>query len=229
MPDASEAPIQGPSQDDDLLVIESVTWLDGTPIPRERERPTWGRTAEWRERLTPAGVTALLGGVAMLCCFSFPWFLSPAFGNGPLPDSEAQGPGPLSSVGHAGWSVAAGVDLGPAPGGEPRLALFVHLWLVPLAAVALLLIAWYAAARIMPARLAAGVIAALSALAVLVELGYAVQVLSLSHVISYGGAATISVGAGCWLGVLASVITGAAAANLLRPASDLADEAEGTA
>jgi hypothetical protein len=220
MPNASEFPIQG----DDPLVIESVTWLDGTPVQQASERHTARWVASWRERLSRPGIVALAGGLAMLWCFLLPWFVAPAgaFADGPSPGPLAQGPGPLPPITHPGWSIASGLNLGSGPTGVVRVALFIHLWLIPLVAAALLVVAWLAAQRRISSRHAAGTILALSALSLLVELGYVVQVTSLEPVFPNG----VGVAWGCWIAIIASVATGAAAANLLRSASSLAEVAD---
>jgi hypothetical protein len=154
---------EAPVHDDQTLVIESVTWLDGSPVPQARRLSAAGL----RGKLGQPGMIALAEGAALICCFFFPWFssLTPTFRNGP------------GRVSYSGWSIARGMPTGS--GGPIRIALFVHLWLVPLAAVALLVIAWLCGQRRLSFHLAAGAILALSALALLVELGYYLQVSSL--------------------------------------------------
>jgi hypothetical protein len=220
MPDVSEFPIQ----DDDPLVIESVTWLDGTSVQQASERHTARWVATWRERLSRPGIVALAGGFATLWCFLLPWFVAPAgaFGDGPSTGPLDQGPGPVPLIARPGWSIASGLTLGSGPGGVVRVALFVHLWLIPLVASALLAVVWLAAQRRIASRLAAGTILALSALSLLVELGYVVQVTSLELVFPAG----VGVAWGCWVAIIASIAIGAAAANLLRPPSTLAEEAD---
>jgi hypothetical protein len=220
MSNVSEVPIQ----DDDPLVIESVTWLDGTSVQQAGERHTARWVTSWRERLSRPGIVALAGGLATLWCFLLPWFVAPAnaFADSPLPALLAQGPGPVPLITHSGWSIASGLNLGSGPGGVVRVPLFIHLWLIPLMAAALLAIAWLAAQRRIAPLLAAGTILALSALSLLVELGYVVQVTSLEPVFPEG----VGVAWGCWIAIIASVATGAAAANLLRPRSTLAEEAD---
>lgn len=205
-------------QDDDPLVIESVTWLDGSPAQRESTLQAARWFAQARARLTTAGVIALAGGLVSLWAFLLPWFVAPLtlLQGGPDP----RGFSPSDTTRLPGWSVATGMPAGGGPNGTLHLALFVHLWLVPLAAISLLIVAWYAAQRRLPERLAAGTILALAVLATLVELGYVVQVGSLAHAMSAG----ISVAWGCWLALAVSLITGTAASNLLRPGESLIDE-----
>lgn len=208
------------AQDDDPLVIESETWLDGSPVAQTRRLGAAG----WRGRLAQPGVVALATGLALVCCFSLPWFsmLRSAFGNGP----PGPAPGP-AYVSYSGWSIASGMPL--APNGAARIALFVHLWLVPVAAGALLVIAWLHAQRRLSSRFLAGAILALSALALLIELGYAVQVSSLGSVIAAnpGAPSPIGVSWGCWLAMAASAVASAASANFLRPSRPLPTAAEG--
>jgi hypothetical protein len=214
MPDVPEAL----AHDDDALVIESVTWLDGSPVAQTRRLG-----AAWRERLVQPGVVALATGLALVCCFSLPWFsmLRSAFGNGP------EAPEPESGyVSFSGWSISRGMPL--APNGATRIALFVHLWLVPVAAGVLLVIAWLCVRRRVSSRFASGALLALSMLALLVELGYVAQVSSLASVIvgSPGAPSPIGVAWGCWLAVAVSVVASAAGAYLLRPSHPLLTTAE---
>jgi hypothetical protein len=205
-----------PVHDEEQFVIESVTWLDGSPVSQRRRLSAAG----WRGRLGPPGMLALAEGLAFLCCFSLPWFSMRSFGPTGAPDGS--GPGP-SFVSFSGWSIASGMPV--SPNSAVRIALFVHLWLVPLTAGALLVIAWLCVQRRLFQPLAAGVILALSVLALLVELGYYVQVssLALAYTDSSNGRAPslIAVSWGCWLAIAVSVIATAAAANLLRPSGAL--------
>jgi hypothetical protein len=100
---------------------------------------------------------------------------------------------------------------------------FVHLWLIPLVAVALLSVAWYCVQGRIASRLAASIIVALVALLLLVSLGYVVQVASLANAMR--GPANdpdpIVVAWGCWLAIGVNVIVGAVAVNHLKPSAAL--------
>ncbi len=153
---------------------------------------------------------ALAEGAALICCFFFPWFSS-------LTPTSGNGPGRFAPVSYSGWSIAGGMPTGSL--GPIRIALFVHLWLVPLTAVALLVIAWLCGQRRLSFQLAPGAILALSALALLVELGYYVQVSSLGSVMANNPGANSPIGVlwGCWLAVGVNAVALAASANSLKP------------
>ena len=202
-------------EDKEQLIIEPITWLDGSPV-RQRRRP--GAPA-WSGKLGRKGMLALGEGLALLGCFSLPWFWMSDL----VPGGRA-GPGLFipSVVSFNGWSIAGGMPLGNGPTGQVRADLFVHLWLVPLAAAALLVITWTQAQSRLSARLAAGAILALSTLSLLVMLGYYVQVTSLASVMvgptgSTGSTAPIGVAWGCWLAAGVSAVAMVAAASALGP------------
>jgi hypothetical protein len=130
----------------------------------------------------------------------------------PGPTLEGQAAIPLTT--RAGWNIASGLVLGNGPQGEVRAAFFIHLWLVPMIAAAMLAVAWYAAQRRMSVRLAAGCVLALSVLEMLVVVGYAVQVASLAQAISI----SLGVAWGAWLAMVESLALCVIATNLLRPA-----------
>src|SRR5215472_19033027 len=117
MPEVSDQPMES-------FVVEPVTQLDGSPGP-EWKRPN---VADWQGKLGQTGLIALAEGLALLGCFCLPWFSFPVFGR-----AGPRGFGP-AVPGYSGWTTAVGVPLD----GATRFTLFVHLWLVPLTAVALL-------------------------------------------------------------------------------------------
>jgi hypothetical protein len=210
MPDTSDLSVE----DNEPLVIESVTWLDGSAVERERRGQSAGFVARATARLTVPGVVALLGGVATLWCFLLPWFVVPTGlldGQPSVAETRAE----PAFVTISGWSIASGMPLQSNVSAADHVALFIHLWLIPLAVAGLFVVAWCAAQRRIAARPAAGCVLALSALALLVELGYDVQVTSFAQFVLNG----VSVGWGFWLAVIVSLTTGAFAANLLRPAA----------
>jgi hypothetical protein len=205
-------------------VIESVTQLDGVPVPQ---------VARWRApvviqrataRLTVPGAVALAGGLATLWCFLLPWLVASAgaLGTDPVSTPTNQGQSTDFLATRAGWDIARGLVMEASPQAEVRVTLFIHLWLIPLAAVALLAVGGYAAQRRISARLAAGCTVAVAALVLLVELGYVVQVATLAQVFPI----SIGVAWGAWLAMAVSVALCVTAANLLRPASALAGNGE---
>jgi hypothetical protein len=198
---------EAPVHDDQTLVIESVTWLDGSPVPQARRLSAAGL----RGKLGQPGMIALAEGAALICCFFFPWFSM-------LTLTSGNGPGRFAPVSYSGWSIARGMPFF-VEGGPIRIALFVHLWLVPLTAVALLVIAWLCGQRRLSYHLASGAILALSALALLVELGYYVQVSSLGSVMANNPGANSPIGVlwGCWLAVGVNAVALAVSANSIKP------------
>jgi hypothetical protein len=166
------------------------------------------------ERITVPGIVALVGGLATLWCFLLPWFTLPA--SFLLPNNRSFITQPESALLILpGWNIAAGMPVPSGPTSPARIALFVHLWLIPVVAAALLVVAWYAAQRRVGVRMAAASILVLSAGALLVELGYAVEVTSFAQVMPSG----VGVAWGCWLAVIVNLATAAVAVNLLRPDS----------
>jgi hypothetical protein len=184
----------------DPFMVEPVTHLDGSPVPSE-ERSI---ITSWRGKLGLPGQIALAEGLALLGCFFLPWFSFPATN---VPDNQ-----PVQLVSYSGWITA----VGPSFSGL-RIMLFVHLWLVLIAAVALLILAWMSAQRRVSHRLIVGVLLALSALALLVEIGFYVQVVVLNTLIDGGpgNAHLADVLWGCWFAMLVNVTALAAGVYLL--------------
>lgn len=156
---------------------------------------------------------ALAEGLALAFCFFMPWFAFPYFG-GP---SAGSGPFP-GQVQYSGWDTAIGIPEGP----HFRFAIFAHLWLVPLTALALLVVAWLYSRRRITSRLALGYVLALSVLALLVELGFYWQIASLNAIDAGGSSAGVRVPQytvlwGCWLAMCVNVVAGAACISLLKP------------
>ena len=196
-------------QNVEQFVVEPVTQLDGSPI----STTGWARVAGLRQKLEQPGLIALGAGLTLAFCFFMPWFAFPYFGG---PNA---GPGPFpAQLQYSGWDTAIGLPEGP----HFRFAIFAHLWLVPLIALALLVVAWLYARRRITSRLALGCVLALSVLALLVELGFYWQIASLNALNpgeSSAGARVpqYTVLWGCWLAVCVNVIAGAACIYLLRP------------
>ena len=167
MPDASD-------QDAELFVIEPVTQLDGSPVP-QKARP---RAAPTPGALGLPGQVALAVGLALLFCFFLPWSYFPIYNGGPIGELLQ------TQTNYSGWDTALGVTIGLGR----RLALFVDLWLIPIIAAALLALPWVYRQRLFSARLTLGTVMALSTLALLVEVGFYVQILLLKPALfgSYG-------------------------------------------
>lgn len=199
------------AQNVEQFVLEPVTQLDGSPVPAAGR----GRMAGLRQKLEQPGLIALAAGLALAFCFMMPWFAFP-YSGGP-----GAGPGPFpGQLQYSGWDTAIGIP----EGRDFRFAIFVHLWFIPLIALALLVVAWFSARRRVTSHLALGCILALSALALLVELGFYWQIASL-NAFDAGDAPTgvhvpqYTVLWGCWLAMGVHVVVGAACIFLLR--SDL--------
>lgn len=196
-------------QNVEQFVVEPVTQLDGSPVAAAGR----ARVADLRQKLERPGLIALAAGLALAFCFFMPWFAFPYFG------SPNAGPGPFpGQVQYSGWDTAIGLPEGP----HFRFAIFVHLWLVPLVALALLVVAWLYSRRRVAARLALGCVLALSVLALLVELGFYWQIASLNAIDAGAAPASVHVPQytvlwGCWLAICLNVVVGAACIFLLRP------------
>jgi hypothetical protein len=191
----------------DVFVVEPVTQLDGSPVPHKEEPGG----AHGRERLEQPGAVALAEGLALLCCFLFPWLHFPDLNAPPI---EGRTPALLS---FSGWSTALGLPIGSGL----HLIVFVHLWLVPLIAAALLVLALLWRQRRFSTRLALGILIALSALALLVEFGFYMQVFWLKPIIFEGPGQGDFIGVewGFWAAVVVNVAAIAASAYLLWRAS----------
>lgn len=146
--------------------VEPVTQLDGSPV----STPGRVRVAGFRQKLDQPGMIALVEGLALALCFFLPWLSFP-YVAGP---SAGQGPFP-SAVQYSGWDTAIGIPEGP----HFRLAIFAHLWFIPVTAVALLVVAWLYSRRRVTARIALACTLALSTLALLIAAGFYWQIASL--------------------------------------------------
>ena len=184
------------------FVVEPMTDLAGTPVVVKR-RPSFALPAG---RLGQVGVIALVEGLALLVSFFFPWFFFPQPGS-------AGGPNERPGVEYySGWATAIGIQVdGSAP-----LALFVHLWLVPLAAVALLGIVWVYRQRLISARLSIVAALALSVLALLVEGGFYIQVASLVGSGNNSQPPSFGVAWGFWAGMVIATLAIVVCGALLR-------------
>ena len=193
-PYAPDASLPG----DESVLFEPVTRLDGSPVPPPR----------WRGALGQPGAIALASAVALLCCFSLPWF-SFRFGF-----EIVSGPGPRQQAPDlSGWSIATGLPL--TPDGSVRLAMFVHLWLIPLVAGALIVLAvWWFRHRL-AAGLTSAITIALLTLALLVTAGYVAQVTSLGAIGMSGTQPVYVTAWGCWLALGVNVAALAAAGRAL--------------
>lgn len=147
-----------------------------------------------------AGVAGLL----LLIFFFLPWLFSPAFTANIPPGVRA-----FPTVTHSGWSVANGVPIFDA---STSLALFPHLWLVPLCALALIAVGLLVRAGRLSLRLASLLIVALAFLALLMEFFFLVQVNSIegAFAVSQTGInsrqAAYGLSWGFWLAVIVTVI-----------------------
>ena len=148
------------------FVVEPMTDLAGTPVPAKKRFTL----AHPPGRLGQAGLAGLAEGLALLGCFFFPWFS--------FPDPHFSGVSVSSRpvfLGYSGWDTAIGIAFNP----PFRLAIFAHLWLIPVTALGLLVLVWFAARRHISRRLVTGITMALSMLSLFVELGFYMQVSSL--------------------------------------------------
>jgi hypothetical protein len=189
-------------QNVEQFVVEPVTQLDGSPVTAAGRV----RAADLRQKLEQPGMIALVAGLALAFCFFMPWLSLPHFA-GPS--------GRFFALPYSGWDTAIGLP----EGSNFRLAVFAHLWLVPLAALTLLVVAWLYSHRRITARLALGCVLALSVLALLVELGFYWQIASLNAIDA--GARGVDIPSyavlwGCWLAMCVNVVVGAACI-FLRP------------
>jgi hypothetical protein len=188
-------------QNVDDFVVEPVTLLDGSPVPTSGRV----RVAGFRQKLERPEMIALAEGLSLIISFFLPWLAFPYFA------SDSRG---LSLRQYSGWDAAIGIPETP----QFRLAIFAHLWLIPITAVALLLVAWLYSRRRLTARLALGCVLALSALALLIAAGFYWQIASLDALEPGAQVSPYAVLWGCWLAMCINVAAGAACVYLLRPA-----------
>jgi hypothetical protein len=192
-----------PDEQAETFVVEPETQLDGSPAPER----AWLRPPSSGGKLAAPTLLARAEGAALLICFVLlPWFGFPQ----PVLTPRTLG---LNIKSYTGWEAALGFYVGPTE----RFDIFVHLWLVPLVAVALLVLAWLFSRRLFSTRLMLGMMIALSALALLVELGFWEQGRALTMV-SGGGPPLAGVGVlwGAWVTVAVNVLALAWAVYLLR-------------
>jgi hypothetical protein len=197
MPDISDQNIEA-------FVVEPVTQLDGSPVS------TSGRmkVAGFRQKLERPGIIALAEGLALAVCFSLPWFSFPFA----VPANQ-RGVFLSTTNQYSGWDTAIGLPEGP----NYRFAIFAHLWLIPVTAVALLVVAWLYWHRRVTARLVLGSVLALSVLALLIAAGFYWQIASLNVISSGDRGPQYIVLWGCWVAMCVNVVAGAACIYLLRP------------
>ncbi len=181
--------------------VEPVTQLDGSPV----STPGRVRVAGFRQKLDQPGMIALAEGLSLVICFFLPWLAFPYFA------SDSRG---LSLRQYSGWDAAIGIPEMP----QFRLAIFAHLWLIPITAVALLVVSWFYTRRRMTSRLALGCVLALSALALLIAAGFYWQIASLAAIEPGARVSPYAVLWGCWLAMCINVVAGAACIYLLKPA-----------
>ncbi len=189
------------NQNVDDFVVEPVTLLDGSPV----STPGRVRVAGFRQKLDQPGMIALAEGLSLIICFFLPWLAFPYF------RSDLRGP---SLRQYSGWDAAIGIPEVP----QFRLAIFAHLWLIPITAVALLLVAWLYWQQRLTARLALGCVLALSALALLIAAGFYWQIASLDALEPGTQVSPYAALWGCWLAMCINVVAGAACVYLLKPA-----------
>ncbi|HEU5200878.1 MAG TPA: hypothetical protein VFU32_14665, partial [Ktedonobacterales bacterium] len=168
--------------------VEPVTQLDGSPV----STPGRVRVANVRQKLDQPGMIALAEGLALALCFFLPWLSFPYFSSGLRGPSLRQ---------YSGWNTAIGMP--EAPGF--RLAIFAHLWLIPVTAVALLVVAWLYSRRRVTARIALACILALSTLALLIAAGFYWQIASLDALEAGARVLPYAVLWGCWLAMCINV------------------------
>ena len=199
MPDISD-------QNVETFVVEPVTQLDGSPVSTRGRL----RLPNVEQKLDRPGIIALVEGLALIVCFSLPWFSFPFA----VPANQ-RGVFLSTTNQYSGWDTAIGL---PEGGTNFRFAIFIHLWLIPVAAVTLLVVSWLCLQRRVAARLALGCALALSVLALLIAAGFCWQIASLNAISSGNRVPQYVVLWGCWLAMCVNVVAGAACVYLLRPA-----------
>lgn len=167
----------------------------------------WAALAQqkpWQD-LSLLGQAAGIGGLLLLIFFFCPWMFSPAFtATNPL------GLRSFPTASHSGWSVANGVPIFDA---STSLALFPHLWLVPLCALALIVMGVMVRMGRLSIRQASVLIVALALVALVVEFFFLIQVNSIEDAFATSQAGIISrqaaygVSWGFWLGVIVTIVT----------------------
>lgn len=209
MPDAPDRP----THEADSVVFEPVTRLDGTVAPPS-PRQLWRR--QWRAWLARPGAIALIEGLALLGGFSLPWYAMLINPSPPVPILRSP------ELWLSGWRIAAGFPLSGFADRSPTIPLFAHLWLIPLVAASLLVLAvWQVRGHVTPG-LAAALIIALSALAALVAAGYVAQITAIGNFGDPAGPPAYRVLYGCWLTLGVTIVAVAVAIRALvvaaRPA-----------
>jgi hypothetical protein len=205
-------------QDDDSLVIEPMQPLDGTAAPSaDRTEPS-----RWWWKPQRLGMIALAEGLALLGLFWFaPWFswqaLYPAIGFLHLTPALWKQLRDLAALHYySGWTVAQGISIPVGPGSTSNNTVFASLWLIPLTAVALLVVGGPGWQKRLSERQALTALLTLSALTLLGLLGFYLQAHNLQ--VTSGPTFGIGVSWGFWgaVGITAAAID--AAITLLKGA-----------
>lgn len=172
----------------------------GYPLPA---RPGSGGLAFWHE-LTLLGQVAGVAGLLLLMFFFVPWSFTPD-----VSAASIQITNRIPTTWHSGWSTAAGV---PLFGGTTSFNIFPHLWLVPISALALIVIAILLGRHRVSLRLAAALVALISLFLLLLEILFLVQINSFQAAIDNLAGGRVNqtlygVSWGFWLTLVATVIS----------------------
>lgn len=185
-----------PDQDNGFFEVEPIEQLDGSPVPQKQQR--WATLQPWKLGLS--GFVALIEGLGLLGFFYLsPWFSWMMLASPGLHQTIRSLHYPWPTFAFSGWAVAQGVPVaGPSFG-------FAPLQFIPLVALGLLILAalqW----RLSPSqRLLSTALFVLSALGLLIERGFYLQVHALPGL--YGGWVGADVSWGFW-GALAVTVAG---------------------
>jgi hypothetical protein len=157
----------------------------------------------WHDLLL-LGQAAGVAGLLLLLAFFLPWFFSPAFTVNNPPGLRT-----FLTVPHSGWSAANGVPIFDA---STQLSLFPHLWLVPLSALALIIVAAMLRMGHLSIRRASVLIFVPALLALVMEFFFLIQISSIESAFAISQAGIISRQAayglswGFWFAVIVTVI-----------------------
>ena len=152
-----------------------------------------------------------MAGLLLLVCFFLPWSFTPD-----IRAATTQPSASIPTASHSGWSTANGL---PLNGGATLFNLFPQLWLVLIAALALIAIAALLWLHRITQRLAAALVTTIALFALLLEALFLVQINSVQAAVPGRLNQTLyGVSWGFWLALVATLVALGIGASMLYQA-----------
>jgi hypothetical protein len=179
-------------------------WTIRASGPREQDCLPDERISFWK-KLGRTGQAGCLVSLASLGCFLLPWYSTPDFAH-PMIHTQQQ-----PTAIYAGWETAAGWS-GAPPG------TYLYLWLIPLSVGGMLVVFWFLGKHQIETKQAITIIIILAAVALLVQVGFFIEVTLLESVreavYQTNGYGVLW---GFWLAGVIFITLGAAGIRALKP------------